>query len=194
MPKCRKPNAVRLTNRTFEIRTCLTTEQFSKTFGFRTSTVTKYVMCRHYKQLSCNNFNVQMVLLCLESWTSQWYHLVRGVGYDELRQFCWPVEQASNYMNTLNTPSVSIPYLNGNNIAVVSNQLWITLLLSNDLYIWKQKIAIIYSGCPKTGRPVWQTGQIYVRISNRPDFRRPGCSRSSGFQVDSIARTSEIRT
>ena len=34
---------------------------------------------RHNKQQSCNNFNVQMVILHLKSWTSQWCHPVRGV-------------------------------------------------------------------------------------------------------------------
>ena len=49
---------------------------------------------QHYKQQnSCNHFNAQMVLLYLESWTSQWCHLIRGVGYHEPRQFSEPVEQ-----------------------------------------------------------------------------------------------------
>ena len=58
------------------------------------------VVCWHYNKQSCNN---QMVLLLLESWSSQWCHPVRGVGYHEYRWFSWPVEQASNYMRTLNT-------------------------------------------------------------------------------------------
>ena len=36
-------------------------------------------MSRHVKQQSCNNFNVQMVLLSLESRTTQWCHPVRRV-------------------------------------------------------------------------------------------------------------------
>ena len=37
------------------------------------------IMCRRYKQQSCKIFNIQMVQLGLESWTSQWCHLVRRV-------------------------------------------------------------------------------------------------------------------
>ena len=34
-----------------------------------------------------------MVFLHLESWTSRWCHLVRGVGYHEHQQFSEPIEQ-----------------------------------------------------------------------------------------------------
>ena len=39
--------------------------------------------CWYYNKQSCQNLNVQMVLLHLASWTSRWHHLVRGVGYHE---------------------------------------------------------------------------------------------------------------
>ena len=52
-----------------------------------------------------------------------------------------------------------------------------------------KKISIIYSGCPKTGRPVWQTGRFYVRFSDFQflNVRRPFFI--SGFQTLSENRT-----
>ena len=50
-------------------------------------------MCRHHKQQSWKHYNVQMVLLRLESWTSQWFHPARGVWYPEPRWFSEPVGQ-----------------------------------------------------------------------------------------------------
>ena len=52
----------------------------------------------------------------------------------------------------------------------------------------------MYSGCPKTGRPVWQTGHKSVRISACPVFERPRSNHFSGFQRLQIIITSEIRT
>ena len=51
-----------------------------------------------------------------------------------------------------------------------------------------------YSGCPKTGRPVWQTGHKSVRISACLVFERPRSNHFSGFQRLQIIITSEIRT
>ena len=42
----------------------------------------------------------------------------------------------------------------------------------------------IYSEAPKTGRPVWQTGHIYVRISACPAIGRPVVINLSGYRTD----------
>ena len=64
----------------------------------------------------------------------------------------------------------------------------------SDICTYLVRFCLKYSRCPKTGCPVWQTGRKYVRILNRPDFRRPGCSKSSGFQTSDWYQSSDNRT
>ena len=70
----------------------------------------------------------------------------------------------------------------------------------------------LYSRCPKTGRPVWQTGRKYVRISNIwlsdvrllpicPVIGQIECNWTSdnrtilsGYRTFTVSQTSEIRT
>ena len=47
-----------------------------------------------------NNLYVQMVLLCLESWTSQWHHPVRGVGHQEPDWFSLTSWTSYHYIST----------------------------------------------------------------------------------------------
>ena len=62
-------------------------------FIFNESHISTYnlLMRWHYN----NDINVQMVLLCLESWTSQWNHQVRGIRYHKPRLFS--LEQLSKF-------------------------------------------------------------------------------------------------
>ena len=53
---------------------------------------------------------------------------------------------------------------------------------------------LLYSECPNTGRPVWRTGHIYVRLSNRPDFGRPVHSKPSGFRMPNCIWAFDNRT
>ena len=48
-----------------------------------------------------------------------------------------------------------------------------------------------YSGCSKTGHPVWQTGHKSVRISACPVIGRPVDNNLSGFQTYSITGMSD---
>ena len=54
-------------------------------------------ICWDYKKnWAVNNLNVQVILLCLESWTSQWHHpVLEELGTMSLDDSEWPVVQAS---------------------------------------------------------------------------------------------------
>ena len=52
----------------------------------------------------------------------------------------------------------------------------------------------LYSECPNTGRPVWQTGRKSVRILARPVFGRPVHTFISGFQTWERSERSKNRT
>ena len=58
------------------------------------------LMCWHYNNRAVNNLNVQMILLRLESWTSQWHHPVRGLGYHVPWRFSLTSWASFHYIST----------------------------------------------------------------------------------------------
>ena len=109
-----------ISGNTFWLKICLKTQLFGK----------PTVMCRHYKQQSCNKFNVQMVLLRLESWISQWCHPVRGVEYNKPWWFSELVDPAM----------LNYSYFSLVNISVYAVCIWMRMDAAMAIYTHIQRL------------------------------------------------------